>query len=166
MQYPVTHARKFLVMRNDQKGLLEPVAQIEEEPVQLFCIGRIQVPRGLIGKYDVRMIDQCPGYGYTLRLAAGQGTGFVVDAMPYPQHLQQVERFLFHLSFTPPRDPAGNTHILQGAEFRQQMMELEDESDMPVTKSRQRPAAQLVHLFILKKDLPLGWFIQRAKDMQ
>jgi len=67
MQHPVAHPGQLLVMRYDQKGLLEPFPQMEKQLMQLLCIGRIQIARRLIRKYDVGMIDQRPGHRYTLR---------------------------------------------------------------------------------------------------
>jgi peptide/nickel transport system permease protein len=62
--------RQFLVVGNDEEGLIELFAQGKEQLVQFAGIGRIEVAGGLIGKDNGGPVDQCPGYGYPLLLAA------------------------------------------------------------------------------------------------
>jgi len=86
--------------------------------------------------------------------------------MPYTQHIQQSPRLLLYLTLPPPRNPSGNTYILQRAELRQQMMELKYKTDMPVAECRQRTPLELIHLFSLQKDLALRRLIQCTQYMQ
>ncbi len=43
-----------------------------------LCRLRVEVPRRFVGHDDARLVDQCPGNGYALALAAGQLVGLVV----------------------------------------------------------------------------------------
>src|SRR5882672_3526017 len=60
---------------------------------QHFLAGaRIQIARRLIGKEQRRMIDQCPGDGDALLLAAGKLRGVMVGAIGDPNTIEQLQR--------------------------------------------------------------------------
>ena len=58
-------------MRHDQKSLLELSPQVKKQLMQLLRIRRIQVARRLIGKNNIRVIDQRPRHRHPLLLPAG-----------------------------------------------------------------------------------------------
>src|SRR5580704_1653809 len=108
--------------------------------MQFLRMGRIQVARRLICKNDIGLVDQSPGHRHPLLLPTRQRTGLVVYPVPNAKHSQQIERPLLHFPLSPTRDPPRDTDILQCAELRQQVMELEYKTDMTVAERRQRTA--------------------------
>src|ERR1700679_106348 len=82
------------------------------------------------------------------------------------QHLQQFQGPFFYLPLPRPGNPPRDTYILKRAEFRQQMMELEDKTNMTVPKSGQGLAFQLMNFFILQKDLSRCRRVQSAENVQ
>jgi hypothetical protein len=74
--------------------------------------------------------------------------------MADPQDIQQSQGLFFHFPLPAPRNPPRDAHILQGAELRQKMVELEHKTDMTITESRQRLPLQFMDLLIPKKISP------------
>lgn len=163
---PVAHLRQFFVMRNDQEGLVELFAQIEEKLVKLPCIGRVQVTGRLIRKYDLWTVDQGAGYGYTLLFAAGELIRLVIGAVSKAQGLQEMYGPVCHFLLFSAGDPAGNTHIFQSREFRKKVVELENEPDMFVAEGRNLPVVQEIDGLPVDRHLAFVWLIQGAQDMQ
>src|SRR6185437_6525616 len=166
VEHPVAHLRQLLVVGYNEKGLRKPVPEIEEQLVQFFGIRGVQVTGRLIGKYDVGLIDQGPGHRHPLLLAPRQCPRFIFRPVPDTEYVQQTQRLVLDLPFSPPRDPSGDTNIFQGAEFREKMVKLENEPDMAVPECRQRPSPQIMDAFILQEYLPFCRFIQCTKDMK
>ena len=67
MDGPVCQLRQSFIVRHDDKSLPEAVAQIEEEPVKLFLIVRIQTAGRFVGQDHSRMVDKCTGHGLSSR---------------------------------------------------------------------------------------------------
>ena len=66
----------FIVGDND-KGLAEAVAEVEEEVVQLLLVLGVEGAGRLVGQDDSRVVDEGAGNGYALLLAARELGGFV-----------------------------------------------------------------------------------------
>ena len=66
----------FVVGDNDE-GLAELVAQIEEELVEFCLVLGVEGARGLVGEDDGRTVDEGTGHGYALFLTTGEFIGLM-----------------------------------------------------------------------------------------
>ena len=103
----------------------------EEFEDRLAGVG-VEVARRFVGEDDARAVDQRPGDGDALLLAAGELHGPMALAVLQIDHLER-----FHGAFAPfaARDAGvdhGQLDVLQDVELRQQVEELEDEPDLAV----------------------------------
>ena len=89
VQHPVAHLCEFFIVRDDEEGLSEFFSQPEEQLMEFFGIGRVEVAGGFVGENDLRLVDQCPGYRDALLLTAGKRSGFVIHPVRQSQHLQE-----------------------------------------------------------------------------
>ena len=76
--------------------------------------------------------------GSRVLLAAGQHAGPVLQALTEADALQQFFRATRRFACRHPRNPHRHLDVLERRELRQQVMELEDEADVPVPELDQR----------------------------
>jgi hypothetical protein len=70
------------------------------------------------------------------------------------------------LSLRHPPDKAWHHRVFKGAEFGEEMMELEDKPDMPVAHLGQLSVRPLAKILSLKENLPLRRTVQSPQNMQ
>ena len=66
-----------LVVCDDDEGLAELVAQVEEQLMEFGLVLGIEGAGGLVGEDDGRTVDEGAGHGDTLLLTAGEFVGLV-----------------------------------------------------------------------------------------
>ena len=66
LEHPVRHGRQVPVMGDDDDGLSEAVAEVEEKLVDVFLGIAVQVARGLVGQNDAGAVDNGSGNGCRL----------------------------------------------------------------------------------------------------
>ena len=70
MDGAVGEGGELLVVGNDDEGLAETVAEVEEELVELLLVMRVERAGGLVGEDDGGVVDEGAGHGDALLLAA------------------------------------------------------------------------------------------------
>ena len=70
MNATVCQGREFRVVGNDNEGLSELIAQVEEKLVKFGLVPAVELARRFIGKDHVGPIHQCPCHSHTLFLAS------------------------------------------------------------------------------------------------
>lgn len=133
----VAHLGELFVVRYNEKSLVEIPAQLEKQGVQFLCVGGIEVTRRFVGKNDLRVIDKGTGDGYPLLFSAGKGRRLVVGPVGQAQVFEQRHPLFFHFCFGFSGNPARYANILQGTEFGQQVVKLENKTDVLVAESGQ-----------------------------
>src|SRR6218665_4078409 len=93
-------------------------------------IGGIKVAGWFISKDNNGTVDQGTGNCYALLFSTTELVGFIFHAMRKTEHFEQFFCFYFYFSLFATGKPARNAYILDGGKFRQQMMELEYETDV------------------------------------
>lgn len=68
--------------------------------------------------------------------------GLMIAALGQPHERQQLSGTPLHFGFRTPSDQARDTDILESRKFGQQVVELENESDLLVTEPRQSPITE------------------------
>ena len=90
LEHPVRHGRQVPVMGDDDDGLSEAVAEVEEKLVDVFLGIAVQVARGLVGQNDAGAVDNGSGNGYPLLLPAGEFGGLVLQSVAQSQGRKQL----------------------------------------------------------------------------
>ena len=110
------------------------VAQVEEELVQFFLVFGIQASRRFVCKDDGRVVDKGAGNGYALFLSPRQFVRFVRHPVGQIHEVEDLLRSLLRRSRFFTGDQCGDHHVLQSCELRKKLMELENETDVPVAE--------------------------------
>ena len=71
MDGAVGEGGQLFVVGDDDEGLAEAVAEVEEEAVEFLLIVGVEGAGRLVGQDDGRVVDEGAGYGDTLLLATG-----------------------------------------------------------------------------------------------
>ena len=109
-----------------------------------FLLGlAVQVAGRFVGKEDRRIVHQGAGNGHTLLLAAGKFGRFVGETLRQPDLREQATGLFLRLPRRDAGDEGGNHHVLQGVEFRQQVMCLEHEADPAVPEGGKLARTQM-----------------------
>ena len=110
--------------------------------MHLLLVAGIEVARRFVGQQHGGRVHQRPGNSDPLLLAARQLAGLMIAAFGQPHERQQLSGTPLHFGFRTPSDQAGDTDILESRKFGQQVVELENESDLLVTEPRQSPITE------------------------
>ena len=122
------------VVGDDDEGLPQLVAQVEEEAVQLLLVLCVEAARGLVGKDHLGTVHQGAGHGNTLLLASrelGWLVGGSVGEVQVVEHLHGALAGIAHAGTT---DEGGHHHVLYSGELGQQLVKLEHEADVLVAE--------------------------------
>ena len=76
-------------MGNDDEGLSETVAQVEEELMELLLVLAVQRTRRFVSQDDGGIVDQRTGNGYALLLTSGEFCGLMCGTVGESHELQQ-----------------------------------------------------------------------------
>src|SRR6266850_2165560 len=92
--------------------------------------------------------------------------GPVVQPVTQADQLEHLSRDLLGLAARQPADQARHGRVFQRGELRQEVVELEDEPDVPVAEPRQRLLAHLERVLAVVEHVPGGGRIKRAHHVQ
>ena len=132
----------------------------------------VEVAGGLVGDQDPGVVHQRPRDGDALALAAGELVGAVLEAVVHAELAEHLRRPLAQLAplgpEVPPRvlDHRREQGVLHDVQFRQQVVELEDEPELRVAHPASAGRADLEEVQLLVLDAPLVRRVQRAQDVQ
>ncbi len=98
----------------------------------LLCGVRIEISGRLVGEEERRVLDERAGDGDTLLLAARQLAGPVPLACVEADAREQIAGSPSRLVDPEPTDQRGDHHVVERVLVGEEMMELEDEADLPV----------------------------------
>ena len=152
MDGAVGDGSQLLIVGDDDEGLVQLIAQFEEEVVQLYLIVRVETARRLIGEDHQGVVDQRTGDRHTLLLTTGELCRLVLPALGQSHHVEQLFRLLFRCGVTHVAYQRGDHHVLQRGELGQQLMKLKDESDMLVAEVGELLLVQQSQLIVVNED--------------
>ena len=98
----------------------------------------VEIARRLVGEEHGRLTDERARDGHALLLAAGERTRAMLEPMSESDAAQQLLGTRLRLAPGPAGDEERHRDVLDGREFRQQVMELKDESDVTVPEPHAR----------------------------
>jgi len=159
------------VVRNHDDRLARTV-EFEEDFEDLLARRGIEVPGGLVGEQDYGRIDDGPGDGDALACATRKLAWKMKDAMVESQSGQDVTGPILDLcGLSKPvghgrTDQHGHGDIFQDCQFRQKMVELEDETEGSVSKVVAIDAWGCEDIPLSEDNGPLVGSVQRAQEVQ
>ena len=142
---------------------IEPAEQFQD----LFAGVGVKVAGGLVGKEDGGIIDQSPGDGHPLLLAAGELRGFVIQAPLQTDPVEQIFGPLAGLPVGEVRRGIGQGHddVVQGAGAGQQIEGLEHEADLFVAQLGPGIGIQGGDVLAVQPEFSGGGPVEAAQDV-
>ena len=128
--------------------------------------GAIQVAGRLVGQHAGRLRDQRARQRHALPFAAGQLARHMRDPLGQPDTLQHRARRLLRLVARHAPNQQGHGNVVERGKFRQQMMELVDESERGIAQVAARLFIQAGEIAALQTDRAGGRRIQPAEQVQ
>jgi hypothetical protein len=119
------------IVRDHHDGLAELRVEPLHQPEHLLGRAAVEVARGLVGHEDRRVADDGARDRHTLLLAPGKLGRVVRQAIREPDHRQRRRRPLPPLGRRQGREQQRQLHVLERRQHRHQVVELEDEADVP-----------------------------------
>ena len=153
-------------MGDDDEGLLELVAQVEEELVQLDFVFRVEASRGFVGQDYRGAVDEGPGHGHPLLFAARELGRFVSQPVAQTQKVEYPFGLPLCLRTVAAADEGGYHHILEGRKFGQQLVKLEDKPDVTVPEAGHLAVGQVVHPFAVVAYLAAVGLVEGTDNLQ
>ena len=128
---PIRWARRATLVSWVTSTMVRPRSRhmVSSRAMMSSRVSSSRLPVGSSAEQDLRLLDQRPGDGDPLLLAAGELAGHV------PQPVAEADRLQRHGGALPPRGRADvqrderGFHVLQGGEHRHQVEGLEDKAD-------------------------------------
>ena len=118
--------RDFRIVGGDEQGGVSFGADFAEEIEDIAAGVGVEVAGGFIGNDDLGFVDQGTGDCNALLLPAGKLARAVIEALAEADAGQQFRSELFHGIKRMARDATGNANILEGIEFREQIIGLKN----------------------------------------
>jgi hypothetical protein len=109
--------------------------ELDQQALDLFARGRIEVPRGLVGEEHPRGPHDRPRDRHPLLLAPGKLTRLVLEPIGEAHALEDGARLLASAIPAQTGDQRRHHDVLLGGEIRHQVVELEAETDVAVAKA-------------------------------
>ena len=155
--------RDGCVVRGDDQRRLPLVPQRAEQFDDVPAGARIEVAGGLVRQDQIRRVDQRPRNGHPLLFSARKFVGPVVHAFGQADPLQQLAPAPGGLGRVHPRQARRQTNVLQGAQFRQQMVGLKNKADFAIAQPRQFQTRKRRRILPVKPDFTRSRRVQSAQ---
>ena len=157
----VGHAQGlFLVVGDEDKG--DACVFLDLFQLLLHILAQLQVQRaqGFVQQQDLWLIDQRPGDGHPLLLAAGKACDPPVGKAREHDHVQHPVDAFLDLRLGDLALPQREGDVLKNVQMRKQSVFLEDRVDMPLMRR------DIVDALAHKDDVPLVGRLEAADDAQ
>ena len=151
--------------RDDETGV-ECAVELEHQLEHVFRRLPVQVPGRLVGEHTGGIGDQGPRNRDALTLAAGEFRRRVLEPVPEPHFAEHLDGARVRFCNWHAPDQERHRHVLDRGEFRQQMMELIDETQLPVAQLAASRLIERLDIAPADDDLAAGGGIQPAQQMQ
>jgi hypothetical protein len=130
-QHAVAAGGETFAVRGEHEGERHLALQLAQQLEHAPSGSRIEVARRLISQHDRGVRDDGACDGHALLLPAGQLAGPVVQPLAQPELFQRLAGPPQLVTLATP-DTEGHLDVLERRELRQQVVQLEDETDVPV----------------------------------
>ena len=131
-----------VIVRDHQHRRAQAVVQIVNQLQDLRAGVGVQIAGGLIGKQNRREDAERAGDGHALALAAGEFVGQVIEAGAQLHEFEQLAGALVDLFAGPSAQVQRQRDVFQAGQRRQQVEELENETDLVAAHAREVVVAE------------------------
>lgn len=121
-------------MGDDDECLAVFFAEGEEETLQFFGVVRVEVTGRFVGKDYRGTVDECASDGHTLFLSTRHFGWLMVGTMREGEEVEEFECESVCFVTVLAADECGKHDVLESGELGQELMELEDETDVLVAE--------------------------------
>ncbi len=125
----------------------------------------VEVSGRLVGQEEGRLVDQCPGDGHPLPLAARELGGLVLHAVLHFHHLQGPAGLVLAFLFPEPRVDHGQLDVPEGRCPGEKVEDLEDETDLLVPDVGQIVLAHGADQLPIEDVGAFRWGVQAADEV-
>ncbi|HEX7779284.1 MAG TPA: hypothetical protein VF424_08610 [Vicinamibacterales bacterium] len=139
---------------------------LPQELVQVRRGRFVQISGRFVRQQERGPADKGAGDRHALLLASGQRPGPVMRTIGQPHPVEQGLRAHPPLTGRQPRNSEGHLDVFERRELRQQVMELEDESDMAIPESHACGVIHLIDRGVTDANRPGVEGIEAAQDME
>lgn len=153
-------------MGDDDKGLVQLVAEAEEKAVQFVSGLGVEVSRGFVREDGAGGVDEGAGDGDALLFPAGEFGRFVGCPFFESEEFEQGGGFAGGFAAAVAFDPGGDADVFESGEFRQEVMELENEADVAVAESGELAGRVAGDIFAVVEDFAAVGGVERAEDVE
>ena len=157
---------KALVVGDDDESLVEALAEVEEELVELLLVLRVEAAGGFVGKDNGGVIDEGTGDSHALLLAAREFGGLMVGTVGKAEEVKQLTSSRAGIAHVVSGDEGRHHDVLLGSELGQQLVKLEDEADVGIAEGGQRFLAQTADVGAVDNDGACIGAVKGADDLQ
>ena len=153
-------------MGNDDESLAQLATKVKEEAVQFLLILRIEAARRLVGKDDLRTVDQSTGYGYTLLLATRKFRGLMGSTGGKSQIIEHLHCTATGIGHACTVDERRHHNILHGSKLGQELVELKHEAHVLVAEGRELLLVVHSNVNAAEKHAPTVGTVKRTDNLQ
>src|SRR4051812_40794661 len=114
----------------------------------------IQIPCRLVCQKQLRLAHKRSSNGHSLLFAPGNLTHLVGSSMTQTHAVEHCYRCLLHFSSNIPSNHHGHHRIFQNRKLRKQVMELEDKTNMAISKMRKLGCIPVKNIRSVKQHCP------------
>ena len=122
-------------MGDDDERLSESVAKVKEESMEFLFVFCVERARRFVCQDDGRVVDECPCHSDTLFLTAREFGRFVVGTVAEVKVFEQFLGSLAGLLLAGASNESWDADVFKCRKFRQELMELEYETEVLVAKT-------------------------------
>jgi len=125
----------------------------------------VEIPGRLIGKHDLRVVDQSPRDGHALLLSARKLARMMLRAVSQSHALERFPGALMPFRRGDARVDRGQFDVFQRRRPREQIKLLKHEPQLPVADARQLVLAHVRDVGVVQPVMPFRRPVQAAKDV-
>ena len=163
---PIGLIRETLVVGNDNERLTPFSAQVPDQCMEKIGILTVEVPRGFIRQDNAWIIHQCAGNGDTLLLSTRKLRGPLVGPISHPDLSEKFQCSVFDRRQFLPGDQGRHCYILQGGEFRKEVVKLKHKPNAGAPEASKIVVTHREHIHPVVLHRARGRTIKRAEDVQ
>src|SRR3989441_1172708 len=154
-----------VVLVGDHHDRLALAMQVGEHAHQLGARCGVEVPGGLVGEQDARLVHERPGDRHPLPLPARQLVRLVCHAVAQSHALERPPRAPPPVRRGHPGVDQRQLHVVERGGTRQQVEGLEHEPDLLVADARQLVVGQVAHFQAVEPVLARGGGVEAADEV-
>ena len=154
------------VVGHHHKSLSEFLTQAGDGLLYLLTVGRVEASCRLVGEDNPRAVDKSAGYGRALFLTAGELGRFVGETVREAEAVEESAGLIKSGGAALSGYQGRHSHILESAELREELMELENEPYIAVAEFRELAVFEREEVAPVETHLPRVGTVESSGNLQ